>query len=472
MSVRTEIWPTNLSVVKSGGAQVRSHCTQIIPRRVWHATIVALVLLSAARVEAANHYIRAGGTASTSGTGSCTAWDTANVCNVLPTTLVRGDTYYIADGTYPSRNFTTAASGTMLITIKKATASDHGTDIGWSSAFGDGQATLGPVTFTTSYWTIDGIVGSRTTTSSAYGFRLDNRTACGNPYVGILLLPGDATHTTLTFKHIAFLNCTGDISSDAIKPSAQIGRWVNSIVADCLFDNFGGAINFNGASANDNILIERNYFINGHSSATFHGEQINANSADARNLIIRHNVFMDNVGTGTIVANNKNIVGAQIYGNLFIRDEVGNGIISGTSVGDLVNTVIYNNTFVNKVSGGGWVNGDGGTGNIAKNNLIFGMAASIGSGVTASFNAYFQTSGTPSGTDNQTSTANPFVNSAGGNYRLAVPTTAGDSAIGTTYNKDPDGVTRGADGTWDRGAFEYGPATTSLGAPTNLRIVP
>ena len=57
--------------------------------------------------------------------------------------------------------FNDAVSGTTLITIKKAIESDHGTDTGWSSAYGDGQATFPNVTFTTSYWTFDG--QSRTT---------------------------------------------------------------------------------------------------------------------------------------------------------------------------------------------------------------------------------------------------------------------------------------------------------------------
>ena len=82
---------------------------------------------------AANHYIRDG--ASGDGSNWTNAWDD------LPATLIRGDTYYVADGTYAGGYvFDDAADGTKTITIKKAIESDHGTDTGWSSAYGDGQA--------------------------------------------------------------------------------------------------------------------------------------------------------------------------------------------------------------------------------------------------------------------------------------------------------------------------------------------
>jgi hypothetical protein len=48
---------------------------------------------------------------------------------------------------------------------------------------------------------------------------------------------------------------------------------------------------------------------------------------------------------------------------------------------------------------------------------------------------------------------NPFVNLAGEDFHLAVPTLPGVS-LGAPYDVDPDGIKRGADGNWDRGAFE------------------
>jgi len=108
---------------------------------------------------AANHYIRDGA----SGNGS----DWTNAWDALPATLVRGDTYYIADGIYGSYSFNDAVDGEKYIYIKKAIESDHGTNTGWNSSYGDGQAVfINPVgsgshawKFTSNYWIVDGQVG-------------------------------------------------------------------------------------------------------------------------------------------------------------------------------------------------------------------------------------------------------------------------------------------------------------------------
>ncbi|MGC3956809.1 MAG: Ig-like domain-containing protein [Verrucomicrobiota bacterium] len=47
-----------------------------------------------------------------------------------------------------------------------------------------------------------------------------------------------------------------------------------------------------------------------------------------------------------------------------------------------------------------------------------------------------------------------FVNYAGKDFRLAAPTTVGSPLV-SPYNKDLLGNTRGVDGSWDRGAYEY-----------------
>ena len=47
-----------------------------------------------------------------------------------------------------------------------------------------------------------------------------------------------------------------------------------------------------------------------------------------------------------------------------------------------------------------------------------------------------------------------FVNYAGDDFRLASATTAGES-LASPFNADLLGNTRGVDGTWDRGAYEY-----------------
>jgi len=75
-------------------------------------------------------------------------------------TLVRGNTYYLAgDATsYGSKNYP-STTGSSLITVKKATASDHVTETGWSASYGTTPATFSGGDVAMSYLTIDGQVG-------------------------------------------------------------------------------------------------------------------------------------------------------------------------------------------------------------------------------------------------------------------------------------------------------------------------
>ncbi|MGZ3806381.1 MAG: hypothetical protein ACXVB4_19375, partial [Pseudobdellovibrionaceae bacterium] len=83
---------------------------------------------------AATLYVRPGASGNNSGS------DWSNAYNGLPSSLTRGNTYYLAPGNYGDHTFNDANSGTSLITLKKATAADHGTESGWSSTYGTGQA--------------------------------------------------------------------------------------------------------------------------------------------------------------------------------------------------------------------------------------------------------------------------------------------------------------------------------------------
>jgi hypothetical protein len=56
----------------------------------------------------------------------------------------------------------------------------------------------------------------------------------------------------------------------------------------------------------------------------------------------------------------------------------------------------------------------------------------------------------------QVITSDPFQNAAALDFHLKQATDPG-AALGAPYERDPDGKQRGTDGTWDRGAFEYGP---------------
>jgi hypothetical protein len=72
---------------------------------------------------------------------------------------------------------------------------------------------------------------------------------------------------------------------------------------------------------------------------------------------------------------------------------------------------------------------------------------------------YFKAGTHNEGGTQEQATSHPFVKYSefGGlanDLHLAGATTAGYT-LAAEYNTDPEGLTRGADGVWDRGAFEY-----------------
>src|SRR5687768_5374451 len=110
--------------------------------------------------------------ADASGTGSGADWN--NAFRTLPATLVRGATYYVADGSYPGYTCDDRESGLVPITIKKAIGGQHGPDLGWQAAYGDGQATWGTITIMTDNWVIDGLVGGGPGSwTSGHGFKIN-----------------------------------------------------------------------------------------------------------------------------------------------------------------------------------------------------------------------------------------------------------------------------------------------------------
>jgi len=86
--------------------------------------------------------------------------DWNNAFTKLPDKLERGSTYYIADGNYGSYVFDDPEDGEKYIYIKKAIESDHGTNAGWQSRYGDGVAVFSDTNSTVwhikySYWVFD-----------------------------------------------------------------------------------------------------------------------------------------------------------------------------------------------------------------------------------------------------------------------------------------------------------------------------
>lgn len=95
-------------------------------------------------------YVRPGGDGARDGS------DWANALSGLPPVLERGTVYWLGAGSYGSYDFDDRPSGATPITVRKATASAHGTDMGWNGTYGRGQAEFGPLRFESDHYILDG----------------------------------------------------------------------------------------------------------------------------------------------------------------------------------------------------------------------------------------------------------------------------------------------------------------------------
>lgn len=453
---------------------------------IWVAFVVVMIFANPAL--SADHYIRDGA----SGDGS--SWanacdDFADSCAV--SSLVRGDTYYVATGTYAARTWNRATSGTDVITIKRATVAAHGADSAtWQDAY-DGHVTWGYTqTFSSNYWVFDGVTSPETPVSTGadnyltYGFSVaTNSGTCGSNYSPIRI-----SASNVTIAHIGLPNAcveeTGTIFGIQFGSSGSVPCSNNTISHIFTERNCGDFQRQSYELCDNNIFEYHRSRLLTHKEDDpnqCHGE-IFALGGD--NNIIRWNYWERCNGTGCVASNGPSLTNFEVYGNVMnwvARDiSGGNGAVSGAGAATLSGFKIYNNTIIQPTHNTtpenmtfGWMHTNGGPGgNDAKNNIIMYNCVYDGEvGDTTSYNTYLSclSGHTPySETGRQTGSFDPFVDSIYapglGDYRLNAyePADCSSTSIlcaGTSlsapYNVDMFGNTRGADGVWDRGAFEY-----------------
>ena len=409
--------------------------------------VLIILLLLPGTVFAANHYVRAGATGSNNGSDWANAWTS------LPSTLIRGDIYYIADGTYGSNTFNDAVSGTTVITVKKATAADHGTDTGWNNTYGEGQAIFtAPIIVSTGYWVFDG--ATRTSITTGHGIVIN----CSSGAKGMIITGASNS----TFKYIAVIGSGPDGSPGYANDLIYSLDGTNNVTIQYSYFYNAGRTHILARGSNT-WLIEHSYFDTNESVAAQHSEGISALSSN--NWEIRYCTWIREEGTGILVFGTGG--GWKIHGNVF-EDHCGDHnhcpggasrLIGGWTVENISTAYIYNNTFVNNHTGNVGYTND--TNINVKNNLYInntGIASfNYGSG-THDYNAFngVSTFSEANGQANLTSAI--FVDYAGQDYRLSGPTNSGDNSITSVCPAcatDAFGNTRGADGVWDRGAYEY-----------------
>jgi len=411
---------------------------------------------------AMDHFIRAGATGANNGSDWTNAWAT------LPATLVRGDTYYVAEGSYGSYTFSTPQSGTAWIYIKKATASAHGTDTGWNDTFGDGVANFSSWEFTTGYWDIDGVTGGGPGSwENGHGIKI----TCTPPAKAIRINVAGVHY--INIRHVEATASSLGVFTGIVYSFGAFDGVGNSYVniSHCWFHTVYGPIFHIGY--NHDWVVEYSKLGDNNppgSGGSDHSEIFSLLGNDG--LTIRYNYLYSWRSTGGIVAINGPSGGTgtqnvcedvQIYGNIF---DQGSGAASWliAAISDASNWQyarrwkIHNNTFVNVNSSSTGLNAislatTGEANNEAYNNIFWGNTDTLAfSGVTHDFNwftgsgAYAETHGFAGGNQN------PFINPTGKDFRLAA--SIAGKILNTPFDKDMIGTFRGSVGVWDVGAYE------------------
>lgn len=445
---------------------------------------------------------------SSAGTGDGSSW--TNRRNNLPTTLVRGNTYYLMDGSYGSYSMTTANSGTTTVTIKKAQSYDFGrssdgcsNDIssGWNAAtMGSSQAVfsdLSTTTRTVGYIIWDGNGQSQFSCGSSSvangvpsdcGIKLSTTSASDTGGLDLGSFNNFSTPSlNWTFKYMEW---QGSGDSNTVE---QNGIWCkdgcNNLVLDHVYWHDAGT-DFIKLPFSTGATFSYSHFKQNRSTASFHG-QMYMSEAGASNVNFYSDVIQDIQGTAIWTfntggePNNFNVYNSVVvYTNGSGRPATSNGIFACINTGShCTNIRFIGNTVINGKAdspGAFGILDENGSGSYTwQNNLFYsnqstaiGFNLGAGTTFTEDHNSWLNSGSPRNGTGDITVTSgapNPFTDWTNSDYTLASNNAdwEGGTTLSSPFNVDMAGAARpDINGVWNRGAFQFGddpppPPTTS-----------
>lgn len=389
--------------------------------------------------------------------------------------------YLIADGDYGSVDFDDASAGTELITVRKATVESHGSEVGWQAEFGDGVARFTGIGFGSSYWLLEGAKGGGPSAwNSGHGFEVvAEGAACKDNGSLIGFSPG-VSHVTVA--HVHAHGSKNDFPINGVKGTG--GNSDLQFRYCAVHTTFGPAFHIGDWK---DVLIEKSYFADVRSTGAgdpfcsdWHAEGISSIGTNT-NIQIRHTLWDRIGGTAVFAGVNTGASKAwKIHGNVFSRSVTTIRYYnepSSTNLQTMDDLEFYGNVIVGMPGVSvGTLAIDKGANNQAMNNIWYDNIANTFSfgGVTHDYN-YFSKNrrvegcspvcekdaeGATGESNAQIETDSPFVNVVAdplaADYHLKATTKPGKT-LTAPFDLDPDGKTRGADASWDRGVYEFGP---------------
>jgi hypothetical protein len=355
-----------------------------------------------------------------------------------------------------------------LITIKKAIASDHGTDTGWQAVYGTTQAVFNSVIrFTTGYYVFDGQVRNESDwfNGAAYGFQIYHNNSDQN----IIINTGNSGYITIrnVFVNAKYHSLPSGTGRQYAIDTEAGGSDKVGLAFQKMFvygsNNVWFIRNTNGT------LIEYCASDGAAGDGNNHGEVVNL-YFNVYNSITRYckirNAY-NVLGPGTAIwaatrCGSTGICGGTNSGHEIYGNEVSHFCSTDGAIGyigsDTTNTKVYNNTFIDGTGGGScWGSGVSlGSGSVAYNNIWVGwQSGRLSFSVTHDYNAFSGTSGFSEAHAQINVPNSLFVNYSGNDFRLSTDTSTG-LALSAPYDSDLLGSIRGSGGQWDRGAYQYG----------------
>lgn len=430
---------------------------------------------------AATKYIRSGATGSNNGTSWTDAYS-----EFASVSWVRGDTYYLAGGSYLALTVAPAANGSW-VTIKKANATDNGSDSGWSSSYATTTATIsGLVAFDNGKVSLNGVTGSGT---SGHGIRIAVTNLTGaaitleydtSDYIlaGLEIQGAGYAASSNSADGIFWNNGTNqkglvvsnvwvhEVTRNGLVLGAVAGtsfedlgmRWSRSVISEtggCLDpDQHGQGMQIAYATDSRFLIIEGSLFKNVVGSAMI--GFLGGSSARHSDVRIINNVFWisDNatyrtVSPGVIWAHDS----AQYATNFLVANNTVYGVGNVTNTGALAQFVLYSTNT---------------TGNRLINNLwqsSYFSATNYGFGTMAT-NGYYVNTGAkvPTGTPGQIDGASSGLSAPDSGIFTPSGFALNSGATLSEFTDDFTGATRVAP--WDIGAYELIHPTATAGTVT------